>query len=49
MTIAVGLNYESGDVKTYEIPIGSLPPCHQVGITDDGSLEKSGWLPESRT
>jgi hypothetical protein len=42
MTIGVDLKYESGEVKTYEIPVGSLPPCMQVGITDHGYLAKTG-------
>jgi hypothetical protein len=39
MTIAVDLQYQNGETKTYEIPVGSLPGCRQVGITDGGNLE----------
>lgn len=42
MTIAVDLKYENGRTTTYKIPVGSLPPCRQVGISDGGNLEKSG-------
>jgi hypothetical protein len=42
MTIGVDLTYTDGHTDTYEIPIGSLPPCRQVGITDGGDLEKTG-------
>jgi hypothetical protein len=42
MTIGVDLKYRNGETKTYEIPVGSLPGCRQVGITDGGNLEKLG-------
>lgn len=36
------LKDENGETLTVEIPVGSLPPCRQVGITDGGYLEDSG-------
>lgn len=47
MTIAVDLLYAGGQTETYEIPVGSLPPCRQVGITDGGYFTKAdlaGWV-----
>jgi hypothetical protein len=41
-SIAVDLNYENGETRTFEIPVGSLPPCRQVDITDGGYLQDSG-------
>lgn len=38
MTIAMDLKYEDSKAETFEIPVGSLPPCRQVGITDGGNL-----------
>jgi hypothetical protein len=42
MTIAVDLKYADGRMETHEVPVGSLPPCRQVGITDGGYFRKSG-------
>jgi len=42
LTIAIDLKYRNRKPETYEIPVGPLPPCRQVGITDAGNLEKEG-------
>jgi hypothetical protein len=42
MTIAVDLKYADGRMETHEVPVGSLPPCRQVGITDGGYFRKLG-------
>ena len=42
VSIEVNIVRSRGQTRNYVVPIGTLGPCRQVGVTDGGYLEKSG-------